>query len=39
MIDILMINDVVSWANLHRAKRAKIEKLKKWSEIPNLDKI
>jgi NTP pyrophosphatase (non-canonical NTP hydrolase) len=39
MIDILMINDVVSWVNLHRAKRAKIEKLKKWSEIPNLDKI
>jgi NTP pyrophosphatase (non-canonical NTP hydrolase) len=39
MIDILMINDVVSWANLHRAKRAKIEKLKKWSEIPNLNKI
>jgi len=39
MIDILMINNVVSWANLHRAKRAKIEKLKKWSEIPNLEKI
>jgi NTP pyrophosphatase (non-canonical NTP hydrolase) len=39
MIDILMINEVVSWANLHRAKRAKIEKLKKWSEIPNLNKI
>jgi len=39
MIDILMINNIVSWANLHRAKRAKIEKLKKWSEIPNLDKI
>jgi NTP pyrophosphatase (non-canonical NTP hydrolase) len=39
MVDILMINNVVSWANLHRAKRAKIEKLKKWSEIPNLDKI
>jgi len=39
MIDILMINNVVSWANLHVAKRAKIEKLKKWSNIPNLDKI
>ena len=39
MIDILMINEVVSWGNLHRAKRAKIEKLKKWSNIPNLDKI
>ena len=39
MIDILMINDVVSWSKLHIAKRAKIEKLKKWSNIPNLDKI
>jgi NTP pyrophosphatase (non-canonical NTP hydrolase) len=39
MIDILLINSVVSWGNLHQAKRAKIEKLKKWSEIPNLDKI
>jgi NTP pyrophosphatase (non-canonical NTP hydrolase) len=39
MIDILMVNDVVSWGNLHKAKRAKIEKLKKWSNIPNLDKI
>lgn len=39
MIDILMLNDVVSWGNLQRAKRAKIEKLKKWSSIPNLDKI
>ena len=39
MIDILLINDVVSWGNLHQAKRAKIEKQKKWSNIPNLDKI
>jgi NTP pyrophosphatase (non-canonical NTP hydrolase) len=39
MIDILMVNDIVSWGNLHVAKRAKIEKLKKWSNIPNLDKI
>ena len=39
MIDILQINGIVSWANLHTAKRAKIEKLKKWSNIPNLDKI
>ena len=39
MIDILMLNDVVSWGNLQRAKRAKIEKLKKWSSIPNLDNI
>ena len=39
MIDILLINDIVSWSNLHRAKRAKIEKLKKWSNIPNLENI
>lgn len=39
MIDILMVNDIVSWGNLHQAKRAKIEKLKKWSNIQNLDKI
>ena len=39
MVDILLINNVVSWGNLHVAKRAKIEKLKKWSNIPNLDKI
>lgn len=39
MIDILMVNGLVDWANLHSAKRAKVEKLKKWSTIPNLDKI
>jgi NTP pyrophosphatase (non-canonical NTP hydrolase) len=39
MIDILMINGIVNWGNLHTAKRAKIEKLKKWSSIPNLEKI
>lgn len=39
MVDILLINNVVNWANLHAAKRAKIEKLKKWSNIPNLDNI
>ena len=39
MIDILLINEVVSWGNLHAAKRAKIEKLKKWSNIPNLENI
>ena len=39
MVDILLVNDMVNWGNLHRAKRAKIEKLKKWSNIPNLDNI
>ena len=39
MIDILMANNIVSWGKLHQAKRAKIEKLKKWSNIANLDKI
>ena len=33
MVDILLINNIVDWGNLHRAKRAKIEKLKKWSNI------
>jgi len=39
MIDILMANNIISWGNLHIAKRAKIEKLKKWSKIQNLDNI
>ncbi len=39
MIDILLINEAVNLDKLHKAKRAKIEKLKKWSNIPNLDKI
>ena len=39
MIDILTINNIVNWGNLHKAKRAKIEKLKKWSNIPNLENI
>lgn len=39
MVDILLVNDIVSWGNLHKAKRAKIEKLKKWSNIPNLENI
>jgi len=33
MIDILHEMDMVSWANLDAAKEAKIEKLKKWSNI------
>lgn len=33
MIDILHDMDVVSWNNLEAAKAAKIEKLKKWSNI------
>ena len=39
MVDILLINNMVNWDNLHRAKRTKIEKLKKWSTISNLDNI
>jgi NTP pyrophosphatase (non-canonical NTP hydrolase) len=39
MIDILMHTGIVSWGNLHVAKRAKIEKLKKWSNIQNLENI
>jgi NTP pyrophosphatase (non-canonical NTP hydrolase) len=33
MIEILMELDIVSWGNVTIAKRAKIEKLKKWSNI------
>lgn len=33
MIDILKEMDVVSWNNMEVAKQAKIEKLKKWSNI------
>ena len=33
MIEILMELDIVSWGNVTVAKRAKIEKLKKWSNI------
>jgi len=33
MIDIMMELGVVSWSNLEIAKKAKIEKLKQWSNI------
>jgi NTP pyrophosphatase (non-canonical NTP hydrolase) len=33
MIDILSEMDLVSWDNMEIAKQAKIEKLKKWSNI------
>jgi len=33
MIDILKEMNVVSWDNMEVAKQAKIEKLKKWSNI------
>jgi NTP pyrophosphatase (non-canonical NTP hydrolase) len=39
MIDILMHTGIVCWGNLEVAKRAKIEKLKKWSNIQNLENI
>jgi NTP pyrophosphatase (non-canonical NTP hydrolase) len=39
MIAILLANGVVSQAQLDSAKLLKIEKLKKWSSIPHLDKI
>ncbi len=35
MIEILMEMNVASWGNVTVAKRAKIEKLKKWSNIFN----
>ena len=36
MVDILLINGVVKWGNLHKAKRAKIEKLKNFIPLLNL---
>ena len=33
MIDIMLEQGLVSWSNLEVAKQAKIEKLKKWSNI------
>jgi len=39
MIDILIKMDVINPESLELAKRAKIEKLKKWSTIENLESI
>ena len=33
MVDIMKEMDIISWGNLEVAKLAKIEKLKKWSNI------
>ena len=39
MVDIMLANGIVTAEHLEIAKRAKIEKLKKWSNIPNLENI
>ena len=39
MVDILLEMSVIDRQNLEIAKRAKIEKLKKWSNIQNLENI
>jgi NTP pyrophosphatase (non-canonical NTP hydrolase) len=39
MVDILLEMAVIDGRNLEIAKRAKIEKLKKWSNIQNLENI
>jgi len=39
MIDILHSMDIVSYTNIEQAQAAKIEKLKKWSNIQNLENI
>jgi NTP pyrophosphatase (non-canonical NTP hydrolase) len=39
MIDILHSMDIVSYTNIEKAQTAKIEKLKKWSNIQNLENI
>jgi len=33
MVDIMLEQDIVSWGNLEVTKKAKIEKLRKWSNI------
>jgi NTP pyrophosphatase (non-canonical NTP hydrolase) len=33
MIDLLLENEIVSWANVNKARRAKFEKLRQWSTI------
>jgi len=33
MVDIMLEQDIVAWGNLEVAKKAKIEKLRKWSNI------
>jgi NTP pyrophosphatase (non-canonical NTP hydrolase) len=37
MVDILQRMDIVSWTNIEAAQVAKIEKLKLWSNIENLE--
>ena len=39
MIDILHSMDIVSYNNIEKAQAAKIEKLKQWSNIQNLENI
>ena len=33
MIDLLLENEIVSWANVNKARRAKFDKLRQWSTI------
>ena len=35
MIDLLLENETVSWANVNKARRAKFEKLRQWSNVMN----
>ncbi len=39
MVDILSENGIIDYSKVEHYKRAKIDKLKTWSSIPNLDKI
>jgi NTP pyrophosphatase (non-canonical NTP hydrolase) len=39
MVELLMEMGIVSWGNVTVAKRAKIEKLKKWSNIFNKETV
>lgn len=39
MVDIIAANGLINLSNVEHYKRAKIEKLKAWSTIPNLNEI
>ena len=35
MIDLMLENNIVAWANVNKARRKKFEKLQKWSNVMN----
>ena len=35
MIDLMLENNIVAWANVNKARRKKFEKLQQWSNVMN----